>query len=67
MSKNKGQSQARAEIRGNKVPREFSNKKGIQLVVTPYYDSTVKKQRYTRTERILQRLDGKTILQYKFR
>lgn len=66
MSKNRGMSANRAETRGKGIPRLYSNKKGVQLVVTRYFDQTTKLIRFMKSTRILQREDGKTILGHKY-
>ena len=63
MSKNRGQSQRREGTRGNKLSRLFSNKAGIQLVVSRYFDKVTK---FMKTETVLQREHGKTIVGYKY-
>jgi hypothetical protein len=66
MSKNRGMSDKRADTRGKGLNRPFSNKAGVQLVVTRYYDEETKLIRFMKSLRILQREDGKTILGHKY-
>lgn len=67
MKNPRGQSETRATIRGNKLGRSFSNKKGTQLVVTPFYDREMRTVRHTKTFKRLQRLNGKTIVHYDYK
>jgi hypothetical protein len=65
MSKNRGQSASRNLKRSNKLDgRDFNNKKGVQLVVTPFYDRFKKRTRFTKVYKVLQRFKGKTIVHY---
>lgn len=60
MSKNRGQSEHRSLSRKAKEGRDFSNKKGIQLVITRFGG------RFTKIEKDLQYLKGKTLIHYKY-
>lgn len=66
MSKNRGQSQSRQEKRQSKLGREFSNKKGVQMIVTPFYNMLTGRTSFTKITKRLQHLDGKTIVHLKY-
>jgi len=59
MSKNRGRN-------GSNKSRAFSNKKGVQMVITPYFDSFMQKVRFTKTTKRLQHIEGKTIVHYDY-
>lgn len=66
MSKNRGQSNSRSEKRLSKLGRNFSNKKGVQLLVNRFIDPKTGLVKFTKITKFLQRLEGKTLVQYQY-
>lgn len=66
MSKNRGQSDSRAAKRLTRTGRDFSNKKGVQLVVTKFINPMTGRLQIIKSKKILQYLKGKTIVHSQF-